>query len=96
MQATRACDRRVLACDPPVSGRRYASIAPFLGILSRPTASAIGVHAVEHHQKRVRFFSTVELVNALEHQKSQGRPSEIANVGRIPISLSWTNLAMLQ
>jgi DNA replication protein DnaC len=29
-------------------------------------ATAIGVQAIEHHRKRVRFFSTVELVNALE------------------------------
>jgi HPt (histidine-containing phosphotransfer) domain-containing protein len=28
-------------------------------------ATALGVQAVEHHHKRVRFFSTVELVNAL-------------------------------
>lgn len=29
-------------------------------------ATAIGIQAIEHHHKRVRFFSTVELVNALE------------------------------
>ena len=34
-------------------------------------ATAIGVQAIEHHRKRVRFFSTVELVNALEQEKSQ-------------------------
>jgi hypothetical protein len=27
---------------------------------------------VEHHHKRVRFFSTVELVNALEQEKAVG------------------------
>lgn len=42
-------------------------------------ASAIGVQAIEHHHKRVRFFSTVELVNVLEQEKSQGRPGQIAN-----------------
>ncbi len=42
-------------------------------------ATAIGVQAIEHHHKRVRFFSTVELVNALEQEKSQGRPGQIAN-----------------
>jgi DNA replication protein DnaC len=42
-------------------------------------ATAIGVHAIEHHHKRVRFFSTVELVNALEQEKAQGRPGQIAN-----------------
>ena len=42
-------------------------------------ATAIGVQAIEHHHKRVRFFSTVELVNALEQEKAQGRSSQIAN-----------------
>lgn len=42
-------------------------------------ATAIGVQAIEHHHKRVRFFSTVELVNALEQEKAQGRPGQIAN-----------------
>ena len=41
-------------------------------------ASAIGVQAIEHHRKRVRFFSTVELVNALEQEKLQGKPGQIA------------------
>jgi DNA replication protein DnaC len=42
-------------------------------------ATAIGVQAIEHHHKRVRFFSTVELVNALEQEKAQGRSGQIAN-----------------
>lgn len=42
-------------------------------------ATAIGVQAIEHHKKRVRFFSTVELVNALEQEKSQGKAGQIAN-----------------
>ena len=42
-------------------------------------ATAIGVQAIEHHRKRVRFFSTVELVNALEQERSfQGKPGQIA------------------
>ena len=41
-------------------------------------ATAIGVQAIEHHQKRVRFFSTVGLVNALEQEKAQGRSGQIA------------------
>ena len=41
-------------------------------------ATALGVHAVEHHHKRVRFFSTVELVNALEQEKAQGKAGQIA------------------
>jgi DNA replication protein DnaC len=42
-------------------------------------ATALGVQAVEHHHKRVRFFSTVELVNALEQEKAQGRSGPIAD-----------------
>ena len=42
-------------------------------------ATALGVQAIEHHHKRVRFFSTVELVNALEQEKAQGRSGQIAN-----------------
>src|SRR4051812_1156720 len=42
-------------------------------------ATALGIQAIEHHHKRVRFFSTVELVNALEQEKAQGRSGQIAN-----------------
>ncbi|MET2830948.1 IS21-like element helper ATPase IstB [Mesorhizobium shangrilense] len=42
-------------------------------------ATAIGVQAIEHRHKGVRFFSTVELVNALEQEKAQGRSGQIAN-----------------
>ncbi|MCB4825641.1 ATP-binding protein, partial [Roseicella aerolata] len=41
-------------------------------------ATALGVQAVEHHRKRVRFFSTVELVNALEQEKGAGKAGQIA------------------
>ncbi|XHB98435.1 IS21-like element helper ATPase IstB [Nitratireductor sp. ac15] len=42
-------------------------------------ATALGVQAIEHHRKRVRFFSTVELVNALEQEKAGGKAGQIAN-----------------
>jgi DNA replication protein DnaC len=42
-------------------------------------ATALGVQAIEHHRKRVRFFSTVELVNTLEQEKAQGKAGQIAN-----------------
>lgn len=42
-------------------------------------ATALGVQAIEHHRKRVRFFSTVELVNALEPEKVQGKAGKIAD-----------------
>lgn len=31
-----------------------------------------------HHRKKVRFFSTIELVNALEQEKSKGKAGQIA------------------
>jgi DNA replication protein DnaC len=42
-------------------------------------ATTIGVQAIEHYRRRVRFFSTVELVNALDQEKAQGRSGQIAN-----------------
>jgi DNA replication protein DnaC len=41
-------------------------------------ATVLGVRAVEHRRKRVRFFSTVELVNMLEQEKATGRAGQIA------------------
>lgn len=41
-------------------------------------ATASGVQAVEHHRKKVRFTSTVDLVNALELEKAQGKVGQIA------------------
>ncbi len=40
-------------------------------------ATALGVQAVERHRKKVRFFSTVELVNALEKEKALGKTGQI-------------------
>lgn len=42
-------------------------------------AMALGVQAIEHHRKKVRFFSTVELVNALEQEKAQGKAGQLAD-----------------
>jgi DNA replication protein DnaC len=42
-------------------------------------ATAIGVQAIEHHHRRVRFFSTIELVNALELEKASGRHGQMAH-----------------
>ena len=42
-------------------------------------ATAIGIEAIQRHGKRVRFFSTVELVNALEQEKLQGKAGQIAH-----------------
>lgn len=42
-------------------------------------ATAIAVQAIQHHRQRVRFLSTVELVNALEQEKQAGQQGRIAN-----------------
>ena len=42
-------------------------------------ATALGVEAVTRHGKRVRFYSTVELVNVLEQEKAAGRAGRLAH-----------------
>ena len=42
-------------------------------------ATAIGISGITRHGKRVRFYSTVDLVNALEQEKAQGKAGRIAN-----------------
>ena len=41
-------------------------------------ATAIGVAGITEHSRRVRFYSTVDLVNALEREKAEGRAGRIA------------------
>lgn len=41
-------------------------------------ATAFGVQAVQHQQRRVRFFQTIELVNALEAEKAAGKQGQLA------------------
>ena len=41
-------------------------------------ATAIGVEAIQKHQRRVRFLSTVELVNTLEQEKAAGKQGQLA------------------
>lgn len=40
-------------------------------------ATALGVSGITRMAKRVRFYSTVDLVNALEQEKAQGRPAAL-------------------
>jgi DNA replication protein DnaC len=42
-------------------------------------ATAIGVQAIVHHHCRVRFQSTIDLVNALEQEKLNGKQGRLAN-----------------
>lgn len=42
-------------------------------------ATSLGIHAIRAHGKRVRFFSTIELVNLLEAEKTQGKAGQLAH-----------------
>ena len=52
-------------------------------------STAIGVAGITRHGKRVRFYSTVDLVNALEREKAEGR------AGRISATLMHMDLVIL-
>lgn len=52
-------------------------------------ATALGVSGIGHHNKRVRFFSTVDLANALEQEKAAGK------AGRIALGLLRMDLVIL-
>jgi DNA replication protein DnaC len=52
-------------------------------------ATALGVQAIQHHQLRVRFISTLELVNALELEKRKDQ------TGRIAARLSGVHVVIL-
>ena len=52
-------------------------------------ATALGIQAVRMHRHRVRFFSTIELVNALEKEQAQGK------AGQIALRLTYADLVIL-
>lgn len=52
-------------------------------------ATAIGIEAVQQHHRRVRYLSTVELVNALEQEKAAGK------AGQIALRLTYADLVIL-
>ena len=52
-------------------------------------ATALGTQAIEQHNCRVRYFSTVELVNTLELEKQQGK------AGHLAMRLLYTDLVIL-
>jgi len=52
-------------------------------------ATALGVNGITRHGRRVRFFSTVDLVNALEQEKAQGK------AGKLALSLMRVDLVIL-
>jgi len=52
-------------------------------------ATALGVSGIQYHGKRIRFYSTVDLVNTLEQEKAAGKQ------GRLAISLMQMDLVIL-
>ena len=52
-------------------------------------ATALGIQVIQHHHKRVRFLSTIELVNKLEQEKADGKQGRLAN------RLAYTDLVIL-
>jgi DNA replication protein DnaC len=52
-------------------------------------ATAIGIEAVQTHRKRVRFCSTIELVNELELENSKG------HVGQISRQMQFIDMVVL-
>ena len=59
--------RNVVLIGGPGTGKTHA-------------ASALGTQAIEHHRRKVRFFPTPFLVNALEQEKAkaEGKAGQIA------------------
>lgn len=41
-------------------------------------ATALGISGIVHHQRKVRFYSTVDLVNMLEQEKAAGKAGKLA------------------
>ncbi len=52
-------------------------------------ATALGVAGIQHHGKRVRFYSTVDLANTLEQEKAAGKQ------GKLALSLMQRDLVIL-
>jgi DNA replication protein DnaC len=52
-------------------------------------ATALGISGITQHGKRVRFYSTVDLVNLLEQEKAAGK------VGRLAFALMRMDLVIL-
>ncbi len=56
-------------------------------------ATALGVSGIVRQGKRVRFYSTVDLVNALEQEKAQGKAGRIAS-GLLRMDLGHTSMVI--
>ncbi|MBA5636161.1 ATP-binding protein [Duganella sp. LX20W] len=80
--------RQLHTCDFLESGHNIVFVGgPGTG--KTHLATALGTRAIEEHNSRVRFFSTVELANLLEAEKQQGR------AGHLAMRLLHTDLVVL-
>ena len=92
------CASRITAKSAMTGSTMYRSFNANLGHYATahrsPTgkthlATAFGVSGISEHNKRVRFYSTVDLVNTLEQEKAVGKS------GRLAYSLMHIDLVIL-
>ena len=69
------CAQCVIRSSRPAS--RCTAI--WRGLTSMPQGSIASWWGITQHGKRVRFYSTVDLVNALEQEKAQGKAEPVWN-----------------
>ncbi len=61
-----------------LDGAQNVVLVGGLGTGKTHIATALGIQAIEHNRQKVRFFSTIELVNALEQEKAKSKAGQIA------------------
>ncbi len=74
-------DRGLIAGLADLSFTREAHNVVFIGCTGTGKthlATALGVSGITRHGKRVRFYSTVDLVNLLEQEKAAGKAGKLA------------------
>ena len=72
----------------PGTGKTHLATAMALA-LGHPVGQLLAVSGIALHGKRVRFYSTVDLVNVLEREKRDGR------AGRLALTLMRVDLIIL-
>lgn len=85
-------DRNLIATLADLSFTEQAHNVVFIGgpgTGKTHLATALGVSGITRHGRRVRFYSTVDLVNALEQEKAAGK------AGRLALSLRNVDLVVL-
>jgi DNA replication protein DnaC len=74
-------DRKLITELADLSFTEAASNVVFIGgpgTGKTHLATALGVSGITRHGRRVRFYSTVDLVNALEQEKAAGKAGRLA------------------